>query len=88
MADALNLRFETEWDAIRGQLLATTLPYEQLSSAMTAAGCQRTATELGLDTGFYREAVCGARFIRDRFSMLDIVDDSTGLRGFVDRMPL
>ena len=88
MADALNLRFETEWDAIRGQLLATTLPYEQLSSAMTAAGCQRTATELGLDTGFYREAVSGARFIRDRFSMLDIVDDSTGLRGFVDRMPL
>ena len=55
---------------------------------MAGAGCKRTATELKLDTDFYREAVSGARFIRDRFCMLDIVDDSTGLQDFLDNMPL
>ena len=55
---------------------------------MAEAGCQRTATELNLDIDFYRDAVSGARFIRDRFSMLDIVDDSTGLQEFVDSMPV
>ena len=55
---------------------------------MAEAGCQRTASELELDTDFYREAVSGARFIRDRFSMLDLVDDSVGLDAFINEMPL
>jgi len=54
---------------------------------MGAAGCKRTASDLKLDTTFYKEAVTGARFIRDRFSMLDMVDDSTGLEHFIDSMP-
>lgn len=87
-ADALNSRLDTDWDDIRGRLLAITLPYATLDAAMVKAGCQRTATELNLDPEFYREAVSGARFIRDRFSMLDIVDDSTGLQHFVDNMPV
>ena len=87
-ADSLNQRFETEWDEIRNRLLTILLPYETLDKAMADAGCKRTATELKLDTDFYREAVSGARFIRDRFTMLDLVDDSTGLQEFVDSMPL
>ena len=87
-ADALNKRFESDWDNIRKQLQAISLPYERLENAMAEAGCQRTATELKLDTNFYRDAVSGARFIRDRFSMLDIVDDSTGLKEFVNSMPV
>ncbi len=87
-ADALNLRFESEWDDIRNKLLSISLPYETLDKAMADAGCKRTATELKLDTEFYREAVSGARFIRDRFTMLDLVDDSTGLQEFLDSMPL
>lgn len=87
-ADELNKRFSSNWDEIRSQLQAVMLPYEELSKAMGDAGCQRTATELNLDKDFYREAVSGARYIRDRFSMLDIVDDSTGLQEFVDSMPI
>lgn len=87
-ADALNKRLEKDWESIRTQLLSISLPFEKLDQAMSDAGCQRTASELKLDTDFYREAVSGARFIRDRFSMLDLVDDSTGLAGFIDDMPL
>ncbi len=86
--NSLNNRFNSEWNDIRAQLLAISLPFEKLDNAMSEAGCQRTATELKLDTDFYREAVSGARFIRDRFSMLDIIDDSTGLQEFVDSMPI
>lgn len=87
-ADALNKRFDSDWESIRAQLNAISLPYSKLSDAMANAGCQRTASEIGLDTDFYREAVCGARFIRDRFSMLDLVDDSSGLTEFVHNMPV
>ena len=87
-ADTLNARFEKDWDEIRGQLVKVMLPVETLSDCMEKAGCQRTATDLKLDPDFYREAVTGARFIRDRFSMLDIVDDSVGLDQFVESMPV
>lgn len=87
-AEALNRRLDTEWDAIRKQLMDCMLPYDELHSAMSAAGCQLTASDLNLDKDFYREAVQGARFIRDRFSMLDVVDDSTGLSSFTATMPV
>lgn len=86
-AMALNKRLATEWDSIRHKLLGCMLPYEELHAAMLSAGCQTTASDLNLDTHFYRQAVEGARYIRDRFSMLDVVDDSTGLAEFTARMP-
>jgi len=86
-ADALNARFDEEWNTLREKLKSVMIPYDVLRNAMQAAGCQLTATDLGLDTNFYREAVQNARYIRDRFSMLDIVDDSVGLQGFVQNMP-
>ena len=88
MSEKLNLRFEQEWPSICEQLGTVMLPCEQLQSAMRNAGCAMTATDLGLDASFYRDAVTYARFIRDRFSVLDIVDDSIGLKRFVDAMPV
>lgn len=88
MATQLNNRFGNEWDVIRQRLIACMLPYDDLHSAMSLAGCPKTASDLCLDTDFYREAVQGARYIRDRFSMLDIVDDSTGLDKFAASMPV
>jgi len=86
-ADALNQRFDQEWDKLRATLAEVMLPFEQLRNAMSLAGCQLTPTELNLDVDFYREAVVGARYIRDRFSMLDIVDDSIGLETIIDELP-
>ena len=85
-ARALNKRFENEWDSIRKKLMQCMLPYDELHAAMKTAGCQITASDLELDPDFYREAVRGARYIRDRFSMLDLVDDSVGLNSFAATM--
>lgn len=86
-ADALNKRFDDDWDNIRSTLGSVMLPFEKLRDSMAEAGCQITASDLELDTEFYREAVQGARYIRDRFSMLDIVDDSVGLETIVQSLP-
>ena len=82
-AEALNARLEREWPAIRERLLAVVLPFDALWDAMGAAGCRRTATGLGLDVGFYRDAVTNARWMRDRFGGLDLVGDAGGLERFV-----
>jgi glycerol-1-phosphate dehydrogenase [NAD(P)+] len=81
-ADSLNQRLKEDWTQISGRLKAVMLPYEKLYDAMRAAGCQLTGSDLGLDPEFYRDAVRYSRFIRDRFSMLDIAGDSGQLEEF------
>jgi len=86
--EALNQRLASNWDNIRQSLIECMVPFEKLRASMQAAGCQLTATDLGLDTTFYREAVKSARYIRDRYSMLDVMDDSIGLDEFTNTMPV
>ena len=86
-AGKLNQKLADEWESIRKTLNNVMLPYDVLHDAMRAAGCQITATDLELDMDFYREAVKNARFIRDRFSMLDLIDDSVGLESVVQSIP-
>ncbi|MEO1103982.1 MAG: iron-containing alcohol dehydrogenase, partial [Pseudomonadota bacterium] len=85
-ADRLNADLEERWDKIRDTLLATVRPHEEIDAAMAEAGCQRSGDELGLSQKFFRQAVRDARFIRDRYSFLDLADDSGALGPFVDRL--
>jgi glycerol-1-phosphate dehydrogenase [NAD(P)+] len=59
------------------------LPYERLRGAMASAGCQLTGSDLSLAPEFYRDAVHYSRYIRERFSMLDVAGDSGQLEEFV-----
>jgi len=87
-ATRLNKRLESDWDNIRSQLKTVMLPFDELQTAMHQAGCQTTASDINLDKDFYREAVSNARYIRDRYSILDLVDESVGLQDFVSTMPI
>lgn len=82
-AAALNQRLCANWETIRGTLLEVTRPFEELDAAMAACGCQRSGTELGLSEAFYRQAVRDARYIRDRYSMLDLAGDAGLLSPFI-----
>ena len=86
--ETLNKKLQNDWPAISERLKSVMLPFNHLESSMRNAGCTLTGTALGLDADFYRDAVTYARFIRDRYSMLDVVDDSTGLDSFIGSMPL
>ena len=83
-AERLNALFAEKWDEIRSTLLAVTRPWQEIDGSMKLAGCQRTGAELGLSSKFYRQAVRDARFIRDRYSMLDLADDSGLLAPFLE----
>ena len=82
-ADRLNARFSEDWEGFAAPLRAVMLPFERLQTAMTAAGCQQSAADLGLDPAFYRQIVSDGRFTRDRFTALDLADDSGRLDAFV-----
>lgn len=84
-AAALNARFEREWNAIRDRLRAVMRPVEQLRDAMHTAGCQLTGRDLGLKPEFTRDAVRYSRFIRDRWTMLDVAGDCGQLETFAAR---
>jgi glycerol-1-phosphate dehydrogenase [NAD(P)+] len=81
-AAALNARLEREWDTIRERLRAVARPTDQIRAAMQTAGCQLTGRDLGLKPEFYRDAVRYSRFIRDRWTMLDVAGDSGKLEKF------
>ncbi|WP_282610013.1 iron-containing alcohol dehydrogenase [Pelagibius sp. Alg239-R121] len=83
-ADRLNQRFADDWQGFADQLRAVMLPYAQVKTAMDAAHCQTTGEELGLPPGFYSDAVRYARFIRERFSALDLAADSGQLESYAE----
>jgi len=82
-ADRVNRQMGDDWDAFRAPLRAVMQPFDLLHDAMRAAGCQTTPEQLGVSAPRWREAVTDARYIRDRFSMLDIADDAGLLSGFL-----
>lgn len=81
-AAMLNARLEREWDEIAGRLRAVMRPFERLHASMRTAGCQLTGRDLGLKPAFYQDAIRYSRFIRDRFTMLDLAGDSGRLDRF------
>ncbi|XWN29642.1 MAG: iron-containing alcohol dehydrogenase [Devosia sp.] len=83
-AEALNQKLAKEWDTIRERLSAVMLPEPQMEAAMVTAHCQITGDDLGLSEDFTQQCVRDARFIRDRYSMLDLADDAGLLVPFVE----
>jgi glycerol-1-phosphate dehydrogenase [NAD(P)+] len=82
-AEKLNERLAAEWTEIANKLRAVMLPSSRLYDSMKAAGCQLTGRDLGLEPTFYQDAVRYSRYIRDRFTMLDLAAESDQLEPFV-----
>ncbi len=80
--DKLNEKLTAEWPRLTERLRSVMLPYQTLHDAMRKAGCRLTGTDLGLPPDFYPGAVRYSRFIRDRFSFLDVAGDTRQLDAF------
>jgi len=87
MAARINRLWARDWAGFVAPLRAVMLPRARLWRAMSDVGAGRTAGEIGLDAGIYRDAVRDARFTRDRFTILDLAGDSGLLADFADRCP-
>jgi glycerol-1-phosphate dehydrogenase [NAD(P)+] len=82
-AEAMNARLDALWPQLRAELAAIHVPAATLRDSLAAAGGATDAAGLGLDPGFYREAVLHAREIRRRYSALDLAADAGFLDDFV-----
>ena len=83
-AERLNADLDARWDAIAMRIAPVMRSTEELHEAMGAAGCLMSAADLGLAPTFYRQAVRDARYIRDRFTTLDVADDAGVLEPYVE----
>jgi len=75
-ADALSGRIDRTWGDFGSRLARTMIPSATLADVMTRAGCPQTPGAIGLTAKFYRRAVRDARFLRDRYTFLDLAGDA------------
>lgn len=83
--DAVNTKLEQLWPELRQQCLDIAVPVETLQNLLATSSAPTTAKELGLDVDFYREAVCHAHEMRNRFSFTDIADHTGQLQTIAAR---
>jgi glycerol-1-phosphate dehydrogenase [NAD(P)+] len=82
-AEAFNARLGAIWPELRAELKSFSLPLPVMEGALKAAGGPTTAAELGFPLQIWHSAVKYARDIRNRWSFLDLADDSGILDDFV-----
>lgn len=67
------------WPEVGAEITRVIVPAERLDRALARADAPRSAAEIGLEPAFYARAVAHARYLRDRYTFLDLADDSAGL---------
>ena len=76
-ADAkLKRTLADRWDDIRASVGRAMIPAERIDAVLQRAGCPTRSTQIGLSEAFYATAVRNARFLRDRYTFLDLAADS------------
>lgn len=75
-AAALTERTAVQWPAFRERADAARASSTRLAAVMRQAGGPVTPADIGADAAFYAGAVRHARFLRDRFTFLDLADDA------------
>ncbi len=75
-ADAVNQRLSDTWEGLRAELSAIMRPAAVLENAMAVLGGPVKPEDLGLSRDYYDMTLNAARFIRDRYTFLDVAGDS------------
>jgi len=75
-AATLSQRASDAWSDLSRRIEAARIAADRLAAIMRKAGGPTTAADIGLSPAFYAGAVRNARFLRDRYTFLDLADDS------------
>lgn len=73
---SLQRHLDARWDEIRARVRRAMIPTERIHEVLRRAGCALNPADIGVDEGFYAKAVREARFLRDRYTFLDLAADS------------
>ena len=71
------------WMDVVDDVRRVLIPPEQIRDVLNRAGCPTTPTEIGLAPEFYADAVRNARYLRNRYTFLDLADDCGVLDSFL-----
>lgn len=66
------------WPDLAARLRGQILPAEQMAARLRLAGAPAHASEIGVETDYLKRTVLNARFLRSRYTILDLLDE-TGL---------
>jgi glycerol-1-phosphate dehydrogenase [NAD(P)+] len=73
---AVERRLRQSWDDVAPAVRAVCLPAARIESVLRRAGCPVNPEDIDVTPAFYAEAVRNARFLRDRYTFLDLADDA------------
>ncbi len=83
-AEMINNFFHKNWLEFVQPLREKMLDYDIIWNSMGECGALRTPEDAKLDSNFYKDALRYARFIRDRYTILDLAGDSNQLDGLIN----
>jgi len=83
-SDYINNFFSKNWLEFVQPLREKMLDYNTIWNSMGECGALRTPEDAKLDSNFYKDALKYARFIRDRYTILDLAGDSNQLDGLIN----
>lgn len=69
-------RVAETWSDIARDVRNAMISVERIHDVLKRAGCPTVAADIGLSPEFYATAVRNARFLRNRYTFLDLADDS------------
>ena len=75
-AATLTQRTLDVWGQLSNRIRAASISAARLAAIMKRAGGPTKPADIGLSPSFYAGAVRNARFLRDRYTFLDLADDS------------
>ena len=75
-AAVLSERLATAWPALCDAIAAVRVRSSAIERALVRANAPTTPEDIGLSAGFYAAAVANARFLRNRYTFLDLAADS------------
>ncbi len=83
-ADLTNEYFLKNWLEFAQPLREKMLDFEIIWNSMGDCGALRTPEDAKLDSNFYKDALKYGRFIRDRYTILDLAGDSNQLNKLIN----
>ena len=83
-ADTTNEYFSKYWLEFVEPLREKMLDYDLIWNSMGECGALRTPEDAKLDSNFYKDALRYGRFIRDRYTILDLAGDSNQMDNLIN----
>ena len=72
------------WDALAKRTAECLIPFDTLKTMFRAASCPVAPAEIGLDAAQFKHGVLAAQLIRNRYTILDVLDELGLLREAAD----